>query len=110
MPIVNNTCNDLSVTVLDNAPVDPATDLPVPTIFVGTAGGLSTITNAGTVTNSTSTVSVTDCVADGKKLTTIRSDGVVSVWNDTTTMAVAPDTTYTASSTPAVLGTVTVAA
>ena len=108
--IPNAMVNDVAITVLDGAPIDPATGLPVPTIFVGTAGGLSTITNLGTVTNSTSTVSVTKCVANGSKLTTVRSDGVVSTWADTTTIAVAPDTTYTASSTPAVLGTVTVAA
>ena len=110
LTLVSSTVNDVALTVLDTAPIDPATGLPVPTIFVGTAGGLSTITNLGTVTNSTSTVSVTKCVANGSKLTTVRSDGVVSTWADTTTIAVAPDTTYTASSTPAVLGTVTVAA
>lgn len=108
--IVNRQVNDVAITTLENSPIDPATGLPVPTIFVGTAGGLSTITNSGTVTNSTSTVSVTKCAADGKKLTTVRSDGVVSTWSDTTTTAVAPDATYTASSTPAVLGTVTAVA
>ena len=55
MPIVNNTCNDLLVTVLDNAPVDPATGLPVPTIFVATATGLSIIKDDGTVTSKTIT-------------------------------------------------------
>lgn len=103
--IVSNTVNDVAITVLDTAVLDYATGLPVPTIFVGTAGGLSTITNAGTVTNSTSTTSVVKVAADGKRLTAIRSDGTVAVYNDVTTMAVAPDATYTASSTPATLGT-----
>ena len=103
--IVNNVVNDVAITVLDNAVLDYATGLPTPTIFVGTAGGLSTITNSGTVTNSTSTTSVVKVAADGKRLTAIRSDGTVAVYNDVTTMAVAPDTTYTASSTPATLGT-----
>lgn len=108
--IVNNTVNDVAMTVLDGAVFDDATGLPKPTVYVGTAGGLSTITNSGTVVNSTSTVSVVKCVADGKRLTTVRSDGVVSVWNDTTTMSVAPNTTYTTSSVPALMGTVTAVA
>ena len=38
--IVNNTCNDVAMTVLPNAPIDSATGLPIPTIAVacGTAG------------------------------------------------------------------------
>lgn len=104
--IVNSTVNDVAITVLDNAPIDPQTGLPVPTIFVGTAGGLSTIVNTGAVINSTATTSVIKVVADGKKLTSIRSDGTVCAYNDVTTMPVVPSTTYTASSIPATLGAV----
>tara|TARA_R110000772_G_scaffold6483_6_gene22643 strand:- start:613 stop:2265 length:1653 start_codon:yes stop_codon:yes gene_type:complete len=37
------------MTVLPNAPIDPATGLQVPTIAVGTAGGMSVIKDDGTV-------------------------------------------------------------
>lgn len=50
-PIVNRTVNDVTMTVEPNAPIDPATGLPVPTIRVGTAGGMSVLENDGTVTN-----------------------------------------------------------
>lgn len=55
MPIVNNTVNDIAVTVLEGAPIDPATGLPVPTIAVATAGGVSVILASGAVVNSVST-------------------------------------------------------
>ena len=45
--------NDLAMTVLPNAPIDPATGLPVPTIAVATANGVSVIKDNGTVTNLT---------------------------------------------------------
>jgi hypothetical protein len=51
--IVNNTVNDVAMTVLPNAPIDPATGLPVPTIAVATAGGVSVIKDDGTVQNLT---------------------------------------------------------
>jgi len=53
--IVNPVVNDLAVTVLDTAPIDPATGLPVPTIAVATAGGVSVIKDDGTVVNSANT-------------------------------------------------------
>jgi hypothetical protein len=49
--IVNSTVNDVALTVLDTAPIDPATGLPVPTIAVATAGGVSVIKDDGTVAN-----------------------------------------------------------
>jgi hypothetical protein len=52
MPIVSNAVNDVAITVLDTAPTDPATGLPVPTIAVATAGGVSVIKDDGTVVNS----------------------------------------------------------
>jgi len=51
--IVNNTVNSVAITTLDNAPIDPATGLPVPTIAVATAGGVSVIKDNGTVVNIT---------------------------------------------------------
>jgi trimeric autotransporter adhesin len=47
--IVNSPTNDVAMTVLPNAPIDAATGLPVPTIAVGTAGGVSVIKDDGTV-------------------------------------------------------------
>jgi len=52
-PLVNKTVNDVSMTVLHDAPVDPATGLPVPTIAVATAGGVSVIKDDGTVVDIT---------------------------------------------------------
>ena len=49
--IVNAAVNDVALTVLDTAPIDPATGLPVPTIAVATAGGVSVIKDDGTVLN-----------------------------------------------------------
>jgi trimeric autotransporter adhesin len=53
----NVSCNDVAITVLDTAPTDPSTGLPVPTIAVATAGGVSVIKNDGTVVNSFLTAS-----------------------------------------------------
>jgi trimeric autotransporter adhesin len=47
--IVNSTVNDVAMTVLPDAPIDPATGLPVPTIAVATAGGISVIRDDGNV-------------------------------------------------------------
>jgi len=46
------------MTVLPDAPTDPATGLPVPTIAVATDGGVSVIKDDGTVVDSASTNSV----------------------------------------------------
>jgi trimeric autotransporter adhesin len=50
--LVNTTVNDVAMTVLPDAPLDPATGLPVPTIAVATAGGVSVIKDDGTVVDS----------------------------------------------------------
>ena len=47
--IVNRYVNAVAMTVQPNAPIDSATGLPIPTIAVGTAGGLSVIRDDGTV-------------------------------------------------------------
>ena len=52
--LVNIRVNDVAMTVLPNAQVDIATGLPIPTIFVGTEGGLSIIKDNGTVLDGTS--------------------------------------------------------
>jgi trimeric autotransporter adhesin len=47
--LVNTTVNDVAMTVLPDAPIDPATGLPVLTIAVATAGGISVIRDDGNV-------------------------------------------------------------
>ena len=49
--ILAGNVNSIAATVLPNAPIDPTTGLPVPTIAVGTAGGVSVIKDDGTVVN-----------------------------------------------------------
>ena len=58
--IVNGTVNDVAMTVLPDAPIDPATGLARCTIAVATAGGVSVIKDDGTVVNSASTRSYSD--------------------------------------------------
>ena len=50
--LVNDTVNDVAMTVLPDAPIDPATGLPIPTIAVATDGGVSVIKDDGTVVDS----------------------------------------------------------
>ncbi|HEV8076759.1 MAG TPA: hypothetical protein VGP45_00060, partial [Marinobacter sp.] len=47
--IINRAVNDVAMTVLPDAPIDPATGLPVPTIAVATDGGVSVIKDDGNV-------------------------------------------------------------
>ena len=49
--IVANTVQCITATVLPAAPIDNATGLPVPTVWVGTLGGVSRIADDGTVSN-----------------------------------------------------------
>jgi trimeric autotransporter adhesin len=58
LEIVNTTINDVSMTVLPDAPIDPATGLPVPVIAVATAGGVSVIKDDGAVVDSGTTINV----------------------------------------------------
>jgi hypothetical protein len=43
--------NDVAMTVLPDAPIDPVTGLPAPTIAIATTGGISVIKGDGTVAN-----------------------------------------------------------
>jgi hypothetical protein len=56
--LVNDTANDIAVTVLPDAPTDAATGLEIPTIAVATDGGVSVIKDDGTVVDSQLTNSV----------------------------------------------------
>jgi hypothetical protein len=53
--LASNFHNDVTMTVLPDAPIDPATGLPVPTIAVATGGGVSVIKDDGTVVDSAAT-------------------------------------------------------
>lgn len=56
--LVNYAVNDVAMTVLPDAPIDPATGVPVPTIAVATDGGVSVIKDDGTVVDSADTYAV----------------------------------------------------
>ena len=47
--IINPGVRDVAMTVLPNAPIDPLTRLPVPTIAVATSGGVSVIKDDGQI-------------------------------------------------------------
>ena len=47
--IVNRAVNDMAMTVLPDAPIDPGTKLPTPTIALATDGGVSIIKDDGTI-------------------------------------------------------------
>ena len=73
--IAGDDINDVAMTVLPNAPIDANTGLPVPTIAVATAGGVSVIKDDGSVVDLTSTSGASYNVAynisfteDGKRL------------------------------------------
>ena len=111
--IVNNSVNDVAMTVLPDAPIDPATGLPVPTIAVATNGNgtysTSVITDDGTVYDiaSDSTGTAVSVAFDGVSLSAVRSDGTVYVWDNVgsiTADGASPDATYSTSSTPALRG------
>jgi len=48
--------NDVSMTILPNAPIDKTTKLPIPTIAAATGGGVSVIKDDGTVVDITNNV------------------------------------------------------
>jgi hypothetical protein len=49
--LVNGQCHDIAVTVLPNAPIDPDSGLPVPTVAVATNAGITIIKNNGLTVN-----------------------------------------------------------
>ena len=55
--IVASASNDVAMTVLPNAPIEPTTGLPTPTIAIATDGGVSVIRDNGTVVDYTYQVS-----------------------------------------------------
>lgn len=109
--IVNKLVNDVAITVLPDAPIDPSTGLPVPTISVATAGGVSVIKHDGTVVNWLTTAGSIGGIAFGKSgdLTATGGAGVVwRTWYKKSIPTSSPDNssdwTFDPSTTPARMG------
>jgi trimeric autotransporter adhesin len=66
--IINNSVNSIAATVLSGAPIDSTSGLPIPTIAVATAGGVSVIKSDGTVVNSGLTSETKTCSISGSML------------------------------------------
>lgn len=62
--IMSAAVNDCAITALDSAPIDPATGLPTPTIYVFTAGGVSRIAHDGTVSSTASTTVTSGAITE----------------------------------------------
>ena len=75
--LVNRSVNDVAMTVLPNAPIDDATGLPIPTIAVGTDGGVSIIKDDGTVVDITITTGANN---DGDRVDFTDDNRVVVQW------------------------------
>jgi len=76
--VISNTINAVAITVLPDAPIDVVTGLPVPTIAVATAGGVSVIRHDGTVINDTSLVGSVICQTIGFTA----DQRLIRNWND----------------------------
>ena len=70
--------NDVAMTVLPNAPIDDATGLPVPTIAVGTDGGVSIIKDDGSVVDFTITTGTNNY---GRRVDFTDDNRVVIEWD-----------------------------
>ena len=69
--LVDDTVNDVAMTVLPDAPIDPATGIQTPTIAVATDGGVSVIKDDGTV------VDITHSAANLATGVDFRQDGAI---------------------------------
>ena len=73
--IVNRATNHIAIAVLDDAPINVATGLPIPTVWIATDGGVSRIAHDGTISSTTTTtVAVTQIATDGKTVLAIEAD------------------------------------
>ena len=69
----SSTVNSVTMTVLPDAPIDPVTNLKIPTIAVATNGGISIIKHDSTVINSGSTQSYNSIYITSRILTASRT-------------------------------------
>ena len=106
--VVNRVVNDVAMTVLPDAPIDPATGLQRVTIAVATDGGVSVITDSGAVYDSAKTTAATDATIDGERLRIAFTDSDVLAY-DLAPIAADGFTgdIYDPATTPALLGTTT---
>ena len=80
--IVNKFVNDVAMTVLPNAPIDPATGLQIPTIAVATDGGVSVIKDDGSVISKDTGITPTFPAHNQVANIENTDEGfVLSVWN-----------------------------
>jgi hypothetical protein len=101
--IVNSIVNAVAMTVLPDAPIDLVSGLAIPTIFAGTAGGISVIQNTGIVRNSLSTLAVTKIAATPDALFWATSAGVLWAANPGSLGAGFAAGTYNTTTAPAQL-------
>jgi hypothetical protein len=73
--IASDVVNDVTATVLPDAPSDPATGLPIPTVYVATTTGVSRIAQDGTVSSTATTSTVTQITIDGSKVRALCQGG-----------------------------------
>ena len=78
--IVNSAVNDVAMTVLPDAPTDPATGLEIPTIAVATDGGVSVIKDDGTVVDSSQTFPIDAVAFRGNGDVCYRRDGSPEIY------------------------------
>ncbi len=105
-PIVGGTVNDLAITLLPNAPINPATNMRYPTIAVATDGGVSIIDKVvGTVLDLGTGTKYVSTAFEEERVFAIEDAGTVDVWDEVPVSdTVAPDATYSSSSIPALNG------
>ena len=80
--IVNPNVNDVAMTVLPDAPIDPDTGLPIPTIAVATNGGVSVIKDDGTVVSKSSNLSNYTSHSMSFHIQFDGQDVVFTIWNN----------------------------
>jgi hypothetical protein len=78
-PLASSTVNDIAATVLPDAPIDPATGLPVPTVAVATHGGISIIKHDGVVVRSSETSISAGITFAGNSLLRLYGDALCPV-------------------------------
>lgn len=102
--LVSRACNAVAMTVLPDAPIDPATGLAIPTIAVATSVGLSVIQHSGAVRNSSSTTAYTKVVLDEREVGATYASGFSVSGPPGALGASFVLTNYTTTSVPALMG------
>ena len=89
LPVIHPSHRGIAMTVLPNAPIDSDTNLPVPTIAIGTEGGITVIKHDGTVVSKSSEITG---YSAHKQVENIMFDGdelVFTNWNNTSQLTLA---------------------